>query len=238
MKIALINGSPRARSTSGYALEKLKENLSSKGEIVEFNLISNPLTVTDVDDMSDCDAIVISSPLFFDALPSHVVSALITIENNLPMFKNSPEVFAISNGGFTEADNSAKSFSVISNWCRKCGFKWKYGIGIGSGWRLILSKDISLKKIGLNSNSIIGQIALTICSFEPKLISRFRKKGFNNSIKKLAFDITESGTSENVYVRPFFPKSFFLSYIMTNATYFVGLKMNGCKLRDICKKDI
>lgn len=238
MKIALINGSPRARSTSGFALEKLKENLDSKEIIVEFNLINSPLTVTDVEEISDCDAIVIASPLYFDSLPSHVINALITIENNLPTSEKSLEVFAISNGGFAEADNSAKSFSVISNWCRKCGFKWKYGIGIGSGWRLILTKDISLKKIGLKSNSVIGLIALTVCSFEPQSISRYRKKGFNNSIKKLALDITESGTSDNVYVRPFFPKSFFLSYIMTNATYFVGLKMNGCKLRDINKKDI
>ncbi len=45
MKIALINGSPKAgKSNSGWFLEKLAERLGKEHEIARYNIAKQPIT--------------------------------------------------------------------------------------------------------------------------------------------------------------------------------------------------
>ncbi len=236
MKIALLNGSPRAGSVSGFVLETLKSKLIGKAEFVDFNLFRNPLSKKDVDEISTCDALLIAAPLYFDALPSHVVGALVFIEENLPENSKPLTVFAVSNGGFVESDNNIHSFRIISNWCRKCGFRWMYGLGIGSGERLLVKKSESAgRKMSLWG--IIGIVAVRVFSYGAPVAEEKRKKSFLRATDSLAKDIYLSKAGENVFIRPFFPKTAFLNNLMTNASFFVKVKSNGLKIKDLFRKD-
>ena len=237
MKIALLNGSPRAKSVSGFVLNTLKTKLDGKADFIEFNLYKNPLNKTDAAEIAACDKIVIAAPLYVDALPSHVVQALVCIEENTVKRQHSPEVFAVSNGGFLESTNNRFSFSIISNWCAKCGFRWMYGLGIGSGERLLVEKNNSPNQ-KINLWSIVGLVAVKVFSYEPSAFEGLCKKSFGNAAETLARDILNSGNRENVYIRPFFPKTVFLNNLMTNASFFVKLKTNGNRLKDMTKKDL
>lgn len=237
MKIALLNGSPRVKSASGFILSQIKSKLENKAEFIEFIIYKKNIEEKDVEEILSCDTILLASPLYVDALPSHVVQAMVCIEENIHDLQKNIEVFAVSNGGFAEGHNNFIAFKIIANWCEKCGFKWNYGVGIGSAERLLVEKDKSQnKKISLWS--IVGFIAVKIFTYEPSLFDKLRKKSFKKVFDKLAKDIVEPSNGENLYIRPFFPKTIFLNNLMTNVSFFVKLKTNGLKIKDIGRKDL
>ncbi len=236
MKIALLNGSPRAKSASEFVLSEIKSKLDGKAEFAEFNLFKKSLEKKDVEEILSCNTILLSSPLYIDSLPSHVIEAMSCIEKNTDSSRKNIEVFAVSNAGFVEGYNNFISFKIISNWCYKCGFNWNYGIGIGSAERLLVQKnesEPSRKSIW----SIVGFIAVKVFTYEPPLFDWLRTKSFKKISDKLAKDIITPCTGKNIYIRPFFPKTVFLNNLMTNMSFFVKLKKNNLKLKDMNKKD-
>lgn len=237
MKIALFNGSPRAKSSSQFVLSKIRSKLDEKADFVEINLYKKAFEKTDVEKVLSCDVIVIAAPLYVDALPSHVVQAMIFIEESIHTLQKKIEVFAVSCGGFAEGYNNFLTFDIISNWCVKCGFNWNYGVGIGSAERLLVEKDNSHKK-NISLWSIISFVAVKVFSYEPIFFDRFRRKSFIKVSDKLAEDIIKSASGENIYIRPFFPKTIFLNNLMTNLSFFVKIKSNGLRIKDLRRKDI
>lgn len=237
MKIALFNGSPRAKSSSQFVLSKIRSKLDEKADFVEINLYKKAFEKTDVEKVLSCDVIVIAAPLYVDALPSHVVQAMIFIEESIHTLQKKIEVFAVSCGGFAEGYNNFLTFDIISNWCGKCGFNWNYGVGIGSAERLLVEKDNSHKK-NISLWSIISFVAVKVFSYEPIFFDRFRRKSFIKVSDKLAEDIIKSASGENIYIRPFFPKTIFLNNLMTNLSFFVKIKSNGLRIKDLRRKDI
>ena len=237
MKIALLNGSPRAKNVSGFVLADLKSTIGDKSDFAEFNLYKNRLTEEEIKEILSCNAIVIAAPLYIDALPSHVVQALTDIEAISGSSQKNINVFAVINCGFSESVNNLTAIRIVSNWCTKCGFRWMYGLGIGSGERLLVEKNSSgNSKITLWS--IIGFIAVKVFTYEPEFLEKIRKNSYRKASDKMASDILQAKSGENIYVRCFFPKTVFLSNLMTNASFFVKLKTNGNKLNDMTKKDI
>ncbi len=237
MKIALINGSPRAKNVSGFVLGRLKSNIGDKSDFAEFNLYKNRLTEEEIKEILSCNSIVIAAPLYVDGLPSHVVQAMSDIEALSGSAEKNISVFAVINCGFSESVNNSTALRIVSNWCSKCGFRWMYGLGIGSGERLLVEKNSSGNgKITLWS--IVGLVAVKVFTYEPEFLEKTRKNSFKKASDKMANDILQSKRGENIYVRCFFPKTVFLSNLMTNASFFVKLKTNGNKLKDMTKKDI
>lgn len=236
MKIALINGSPRVKSVSGFVLDVLKTKLKYKANFVEFHLFKKPLKEKDIKEIIICDVLVIAAPLYVDALPSHVMQALIAIENFSKESPKTIEVFAVSNGGFAEGVNNAITFEILSNWCEKCGFRWMYGLGIGSGERLLVEKNKS-ENSKTSVWHIIGLVAVKMFTYEYKVFEKIRKNSFRILTDKMVCDILKSKEGENVYVRPFFPKTIFFNNLMTNISFFIKLKANGNNFKDMTKRD-
>ena len=102
---------------------------------------------------------------------------------------------------------------------------------------MLVEKDKSQnKKISLWS--IVGSVAVKVFTYEPPSIDRLRKKSFKKISDKLAEDIIEPHNGENIYIRPFFPKTIFFNNLMTNVSFFVKLKTNGLKIKDMGRKDL
>ncbi|MDF2533824.1 MAG: hypothetical protein K0Q65_3405 [Clostridia bacterium] len=74
MKIALINGSPKAKnSTSGYVLQTLKPLLPNEHEMIEYYFRMPHISNRDLEQIAECDILVFAFPLYVDGLPLEIM---------------------------------------------------------------------------------------------------------------------------------------------------------------------
>ena len=131
MKIALINGSPKAgKSNSGWFLEKLEEYLNKGHEIDRYNVVKKG--ITDCRALYQMDAIVFAFPLYIDAIPSHLFRMMAEMEKSANGEK-APFVYTIVNNGFYEGKQNRIALDIIKNWCARAGLRYGQGIGQGAG---------------------------------------------------------------------------------------------------------
>jgi putative NADPH-quinone reductase len=80
MKIALINGSPKGTaSASALVLEELKGLLGGI-ELTELSIRSS--RVETLESLGNHDVIVFSFPTYVDGIPSHLLRALVQLEDH------------------------------------------------------------------------------------------------------------------------------------------------------------
>ncbi len=146
MRIAMINGSPKAKdSTSGALLEDLQKCISSDLVIEQFHFIKPEIDETIASKLNSCDVWVFSFPLYVDGIPSHLLSCLCQIEE-MSIDNKNIRVFAIVNSGFYEGIQNAIAIQILKNFCVKLNLKWGMGIGVGGGGSLAYVKSVPLGK--------------------------------------------------------------------------------------------
>lgn len=148
MKIALLNGSPKAKNSSTeILLADLKRCLSEQTEIVETALRSTTNLEENVTELQTADAWVISCPLYVDGIPGHLLSCLAEFEKyhhkkynreNGTSEQHNIHVYGIVNCGFYEGIQAETALEILENWCVKSGFIWSGGIGVGGGGALAM----------------------------------------------------------------------------------------------------
>ncbi len=133
MKIALINASPKAKSSvSELLINSLKVNLKNKAELYDVKLRKPTVSADTLATLESCDVWVIAYPLYVDALPSHLLSCLKELEKTEFLSKNK-KVYAVANCGLYEGVQTKYSLEILEHWCKKVGFKWCGAVGIGAG---------------------------------------------------------------------------------------------------------
>ncbi|NYB51668.1 MAG: hypothetical protein HVN35_03775 [Methanobacteriaceae archaeon] len=128
----MIMGSPKKKgSISAYLIEEMVEAIRDKGEVFVFNAVKPEK----FEQILSCDRLVFVFPLYFDSLPSHVVSYLEElnefIKDHPP--KKKPSVYAVCNLGFYEGYQTKWALGRIRCWAEAVGLPWKAGLGIGAG---------------------------------------------------------------------------------------------------------
>ncbi len=132
MKTALINGSPKVKSSnSGILLEDLKAYLVET-EAVEFGLHTGTAAKEKAEALNQADALVFSFPLYVDGIPGHLLSCLADLEEASSKSKGI-RVYGIVNCGFYEGIQAEPALQVLQNWCEKAGYVWGGGVGVGGG---------------------------------------------------------------------------------------------------------
>lgn len=134
MKIALINGSPKFKdSASGVILNSIKPKLGDN-VIEEYAFRTNDISNDDLEQISRCNVLLFTFPLYVDGIPSHLLRCLYQMERYFSSNKNNDiYVYAIVNIGFYEGKQAAIAIEIMNNWAGKVGLKWGQGIGIGGG---------------------------------------------------------------------------------------------------------
>ncbi len=132
MKIAMVMGSPkRKRSISSHLIEEMTTAIKDKGEVFVFNAAKPE----QFDQVLSCDRLVFVFPLYFDSLPSHVVSYLEQLDGFIKDHpsKKKPSVYAVCNLGFYEGYQTKWALGRIQCWAEAVGLPWKAGLGVGAG---------------------------------------------------------------------------------------------------------
>jgi multimeric flavodoxin WrbA len=203
LRIALINGSPKAKdSASGYLLKDLKELLKDS-TITEYNFRTPE--VKDPEEILNQDALVFAYPIYVDGVPSHLLHCLEQLEVLLQGRNLDSKVYAICNAGFYEGHQNQYAIQIIRNWCVKSGLTWGQGIGIGAG----------------------GMVA----SIQNVPHGQGPKKNMSIALDTLAENILNRSSAENVYTAPGFPR--FLYKMAAEMGWRQQVKANGMKTKNL-----
>lgn len=131
MKTLLINASPKkGESASRCLVEILQESLGGCAEQIE--LRGEHLSRQAADKLAAADQWVFVFPLYYDALPSHLLSCLMDIAAAAQDF-GPASVYGVVNCGFYEGEQTRYAFEVLANWAEAAGFPFGGGVGIGGG---------------------------------------------------------------------------------------------------------
>jgi len=209
LKIALINGSPKVKSSaSGFILDELKSYLDGH-TITEFALhASHSITPIELKSLATQDILVFSFPLYVDGIPSHLLRNLTKMGAYIDSNPLESMVYAIANAGFYEGKQNKNALDMMRRWCEMSDMKWGQGVGIGGGGMLM----------GLN-NIPSGQ--------GPR-------KNPSLALRTLAKNATEKKSAENLFVSPNFPR--FLYKFMAEVGWRLQIRQNGLKMRELFKR--
>lgn len=213
MKIALINGSPKANgSTSGLILQSLQKRLSDPQDQQEagtcdtygtYHFSKPQINQQDLAELAACDTLVFAFPLYVDGIPSHLLSCLSQMEGYLkPLASKEMRVYAIVNCGFYEGRQNQHALDIMQNWCAKTGLTWGHGLGIGGG----------------------GFQAAT-----PE--THPLKKNFSVAMNNIANYISNGCAADHAFIDPAIPR---ILYKIGGAMgWRQQIKVNGLKVRDL-----
>ncbi len=207
MRIALINGSPKANSSSSsMLLADLKGYLGEHAEAVNLGFHSAAISEKAIEELSGADAWVFAYPLYVDGIPGHLLSCLIQLEEAcLP--NRQIHIYGIVNCGFYEGIQTKSALQLLRNWSDKAGLIWSGGVGVGGG----------------------GGLAMM-----PKTESGHGPKApIDKALADLSDLILEKKVQENNYVSIAFPR--FLYKMGAQIGWRQMIKVNGGKSKDLGK---
>lgn len=208
MRIALINGSPKAKnSASGTLLEDIRRYVGEKAELIEFGFHSSSVSTETIDELTSTDAWVFAFPLYVDGIPGQLLSCLIQLEE--ARIQN-PEIriYGVANCGFYEGIQAELALQLLQNWCTKTGFLWGGGIGIGGG----------------------GGLAMM-----PKMQpGQGPKAPIDKALATLSEVILKKESQDNKYVSVAFPR--FLYKLGAQMGWRQMIKANAGKVKDLKKR--
>jgi multimeric flavodoxin WrbA len=210
IKIALINGSPKVKtSASQYILKTLKTLLKDEDEIVEHQFRTDKISNATLEELVQCDVLVFAFPLYVDGVPSHLINCLYEMEGyfNRNLTKKIT-VYSLVNSGFYEGQQNAIALETIKNWCHKSKVNWGQGTGIGGG----------------------GMLA----SMENVPQGKGPTKDLWEAFKAVAMNISVGATAEDVYVSPNFPR--FAYKFGAEMGWRQKIKANGLRVKDLNMK--
>jgi hypothetical protein len=210
MKIALINGSPKAKESASEAvLQMLKPLLHDENEIIEYDFRKSMLNVNELEQIAECNALVFAFPLYVDGIPSHLLNCLYQME---AFFKTKPAdnltVYSLVNCGFYEGQQASIALEITKNWCDKAKMNWGQGIGIGGGGMLKILTGV------------------------PN--GQGPKKNLWVALESIASNITAAAAADNIYISPNLPR--FIYKLGAEAGWRQQIKANGLKRKDLFTK--
>ncbi len=133
MKVLILNGSPKKKSSTSKLLGRMMGLLLTGNEVEYSSLRVKSEYPQILRQLTDIDVLVLAAPLYVDGIPSHVLEFLQQAEKFCTQNSCNFLVYAISNNGFIEGVHNKSHLKMYECWCRRAGVTWSGGIGIGGG---------------------------------------------------------------------------------------------------------
>ena len=244
MNVLILSGSPKKRfSASAFFAGVLqtmlagcrftKRTLGSKnnyGEIFEY--------------MKIADAVVITSPIYVDGIPSHVLDFLREAERFCRENACSFNMYVISNSGFIEGKQNRPHLEQYRCWCERAGITWGGGMGIGGGVMLhvlfyVLLVNIALFAVKVIFNLVSGAMPVSVTELLPLGRSALSWLFFNSGMLlfmgMLAYSIRKRACMKNKYTRAMVPSFLFL--IFADIFMLISALFKGKLIFSLYKRD-
>ncbi|MBR4082432.1 MAG: flavodoxin family protein [Clostridia bacterium] len=174
MKTVLINGSPKKKwSVSSYLSAVLR--LAIGGTTVREQVRSKADHARVLEELRDADAVVFVTPLYVDAVPSHLLVFMQEMEQFCRENGIVLRVYALANNGFIEGRQNMVLMQVLECFCQRCGHIWGGGLGIGGGiflnaLRFVVPSYFLLFALNLISSSLGEALPLLLWQLAIALV--------------------------------------------------------------------
>lgn len=211
MKIAMINGSPKpGKSNSGLMLQSFQSLINPEHQVLHYNISKVPLIKEQYMELCHMDTLVFGFPLYIDAVPSHLLRMLISLEQHMKVErKKDIHVYVIVNNGFYEGAQNHIAIKIIQNWCIRCGLHFGQGIGQGAGEMMQF-----IDKVPMGHGPL---------------------KNLGRALIVLADNLNSSSSGETLLFSPNFPR-FGWRFAGTHFFWNAAAKQNGLKPTELLKK--
>ena len=206
MKIALINGSPKAkRSASEAVLKSLRAGFAPADEVLEFHFSTQVPAERDLLRLCSCSVLMFAFPLYVDGVPGHLVACLERLSATLKIAPPKDRlVYAVCNCGFYEGKQAHLALDIMAHWARRSGLLWGWGLGVGAGGMLA------------ESASALG---------------RGPQKDIGKALLSLAHDADAGKTGANRYVTANIPRAVYKA--AGEFGWRQSVKRNGLRVKDL-----
>lgn len=144
--LCIINGSPRKqKSNSSYLVGELVKLLDDNIKVKEYYISSLMKDKTLLEETITYDKIIFVSPLYADCFPGTMLDFMPSFEAFIKTKTNiKPDMYCIVNCGFLEGTQNRTAINIMKNYCRRLGFNWRFGVGIGGGEFMSNSRNMPL----------------------------------------------------------------------------------------------
>lgn len=133
MKVLILNGSPKVKSSTSRLLGRMAGLLLAGCEVQYASLQRKSGYPEIMQQLKSIDALLLASPLYVDGIPSHVLEFLQQAEEFCAVNGCHFTVYAISNNGLIEGIHNKSHLRMYECFCRRAGLVWGGGVGIGGG---------------------------------------------------------------------------------------------------------
>ena len=248
MKVLILNGSPKKRSSTSKFLGRMVGLLLTGCNIQYASLRMKSEYPKIMQYLKDIDALILAAPVYVDGIPSHVLEFLqlaekFCIENGCHF-----GVYAISNNGFIEGSHNKSHLRMYECWCRRAGLVWGGGVGIGGGEMfhcLAVYYPVAFAVlIAINIIKYISGTEITFSTWLPLVenigIYLFFNCGVLYCIARLSASVRKLHQTKNRYTRIMVPAFLFIpmaDFFMTITALFNGKIIFALLKKDeyICK---
>lgn len=243
MKVLILNGSPKKRSSTSKFLGRMVGLLLTGCNIQYASLRMKSEYPKIMQYLKDIDALILAAPLYVDGIPSHVLEFLqlaekFCIENGCHF-----EVYAISNNGFIEGSHNKSHLRMYECWCRRAGLVWGGGVGIGGGEMfhcLAVYYPVAFAVlIAINIIKYISGTEITFSTWLPLVenigIYLFFNCGVLYCIARLSASVRKLHQTKNRYTRIMVPAFLFIP--MADIFMTIAALFNGKIIFALLKKD-
>lgn len=218
MKLLILNASPKRKGGASRFFSKLLRLMLWGCTVTVCDLRGPGDYERALSLLSGMDAVVMSVPLYVDAVPSHVLPFLMKAEQLCRKGKYHFKLYVLSNSGFVEGCQNAIHLKMYEAWCRRAGIEWGGGLGIGGGVMLhvlylLLPISVAIRMINIvrtiwQSGYITGSELWSCCS--GLLWNLFFIAGVVVCEAAFACAIRRKKKIRNMYTRPLLPSFLFL----------------------------
>lgn len=218
MNILILNASPKRKGGASRFFSKL----------MKLMLLGCNITTCDVRGRSDyekalslldgADAVFISSPLYVDGIPAHMLPFLMQAEHICVEKCYHFKLYVLSNSGFIEGKQNALHLKMYEAWCNRANIEWGGGLGIGGGVMLhvlyilfpisVIIRCIQIVLFVIQTGTISGAEIWSYCS--GLLVTPFFFIGAFVCTAMVAYAIRNKKLIKNIYTRPLIPSFLFL----------------------------
>ena len=158
----LVNASPRAKGTSAYLANTLREYLKNCGHAVSLVQLYPHAETLDalVHAFSKADTLVVLGPCYINTYPADTYALLEAIAKH-PEACHGQRVYGVIQGGMPHAHTHACGLMTLDCFAKACGLKYGGGFVMGMGAMLNgqpLDKLLNAKKVKKQLDVFFGHV--------------------------------------------------------------------------------
>ncbi len=243
MKVLILNGSPKKKGGASHFLANVFR-LTLCGCTTSYESLRSKNNYSKIlEQLRDIDALIISAPLYVDAMPSHVQEFLVLAERYCIENDCRFVLYVISNNGFIEGVQNKVHLQMYQCWCERACVKWGGGIGIGGGvmlhvlsivYPIIFAVYILNIVLNLISGNEISR-AMWLPLLQNVFIYLFLNSGMIYCMIRLSSHVRKQEKSKNRYTRVMVPS--FLFILFADIFMFLASIFNGRFIFSLLKRD-